>query len=302
MPSPGIHVSVNAPFVYVSTLSQSHICYEIVQRVDGPHFEQVFIDSRERACTHHVVLDIPKVDGSIGEDRIILFTDKRSSSIAGLHHPPERILKNASDIVFEACMPRTVIRLQRGDIRPPWRRPAHPTKASGNIDGILVDDLVGACSDGTIYAFSVLSEPARHLLRMLQNLIEVKRGRDPTAQDAMVKPRSGHILDVLMNGAEGAQDGNIRAHDVDPRRHERGPAGPKHKHVDGDLLVGWLDDGGDLEELLLRDTEKNVEVLFVEIALAVNGQWSVKAEGQSARSDMFMNVRGWMKQILMPIF
>ncbi|CAO2653403.1 Nn.00g028140.m01.CDS01 [Neocucurbitaria sp. VM-36] len=294
LPSPGIHVTVKPPFVYVSTLQHSHICYEIVEtdREDRFDFEQVFTDSRERSCTQHLVLDLPKsaLAGEQDNTTIVLLTDKKNASISGLYHPSERSIRHASDTVFEACLPRTVVRLQRGDIRPPWRHPHTP------LNGLLANDLLGACSDGTIYNFSILTRPARDLLRLIQNLIEAKIARDPSLQASLIKPRSGDIFDVLMNGAEGSQDAKITARSVDPSVSERGLASPRMKHVDGDLLIRWMREGGGLADLLREGTEKDVEGLFFELAGAVG------FIGRRGGLDGLVGeVEAWLSDVLMPV-
>lgn len=253
----------------------------------------MFTDSRERNCSSHLILDINNGDEAAPkQDTIVLVTDKTSASITGIYHPPERTYKNATDTFFEACLPRTVIRLQQGDIRPPWRRPA---KASKSAAGVLTDDIIGACSDGTIYTFSILSEPARHLLRFLQNLIEEKERRDPANQDTPISPRSGAIADVLMNGTEGNQGEKIRAMDIDPRQKERGPGGPRHKHIDGDLLGRWLNECGDFEALLNEGTEQNILRLFGEFAKGLWGDDVASVEEGVGRA------KEWMGEVFMPV-
>ncbi|KAL6703385.1 hypothetical protein ACN47E_009727 [Coniothyrium glycines] len=302
LPSAGIYASVKQPFVYVSTLSHSHICYEIQERQGKLYFEQIFSDSRERSCTHHLVLDMPHSEHGVGENRLVLLTDKKTSSITSLYHPPSRLSKTASTTIFEACLPRTVIRLQRGDIRPPWRRTSTLSNPRGLQEGVLVDDIVGACSDGTIYAFSILSESAHQLLRLLQNLVELKKTRNPAFQNTVIKQRSAELADILTIGAEGAQDSNIRAHDVDPRLHNRDRGATKHKHVDGDLLVKWLSEEGDLNELVCVGTETNVRVLFEEIAQSISNGWCATLEGDSkTKQNSFADVKNWMDLVLMPI-
>ncbi|KAH7371105.1 mono-functional DNA-alkylating methyl methanesulfonate N-term-domain-containing protein [Pyrenochaeta sp. MPI-SDFR-AT-0127] len=301
LPSPGLHISTQSPFVYVSTLQHSHICYEVVgtAREDRFDFEQVFTDSRERSCTHHLVLDLPSTVGEDNSnDRIVIFTDKKSSSLTGLHHPPERTYKNASDTVFEACLPRTIVRLQRGDIRPPWRRTAH----SNNITGVLADDIIGACSDGALYTLSILSQSARRLLCLIQNIIKTKRARNFRFQNIKLKSRSGDISDILMNGADGNQDERITARTVDPRYQEHGTGGPQKKHIDGDMLVRWLNEDGKLRPLLCEGTEQDVEVLFVELALGVNKEWSTSEETKLVDSgDLAVTVTEWLEKVLMPV-
>ncbi len=307
LPSPALHISAKPPFVYVSTLQHSHICYEVVPASEGRfEFVQVFTDSRERSCTHHLVLDLPKESQDEGQtDRIVLFTDKKSASLTGLYQPPERTYKNAADTVFEACLPRTVIRLQQGDIRPPWRRSARSSK----IIGVVTDDIVGACSDGTLYNFSILSNPALHLLRLVQNLILAKRARDPALQDTLIKQkqRRSDIFDVLMSGAEETttttsedDDDKITARSVDPRMHEHGAAGPRRKHVDGDVIVRWMDDGADLESLVCKGTEEHVQTLFAVLMKEVDSKWVV-VSGDMEVELMLEMVRRWIFEVLRPV-
>jgi hypothetical protein len=279
LPSPGIHITVRAGYIYVSTLQHSHLCF-VIDEVNGrSDFKRLFTDSRERQCTAHLVVDMPS---SPSQDTIVLVNDKKGASITGLYHSSVRTHKNAAPTLFEACLPRTVVRLQQGDVRPPWRRPATPTM------GVLTDDIIGACSDGTIFTFSILSEPARHLLRFIQNLIEEKEKRIPANQI------SGSIADVLMHGAEGNQDENIRSLDVDPRVKERSMAGPMHKAIDGDLVHRWLQVDGNIESLLKDGTEDNVKRIFVEFIKALFGDQIAYEEGLD-------KAREWLDEVFMPV-
>ncbi|XPT01219.1 hypothetical protein M3J09_010359 [Ascochyta lentis] len=305
LPSPGIHITVSDSMIFVSTLQHSHLCYGIRRfndsRVD---IEQVFTDSRERSCTHHLVLpanDLQHNSAMEGKS-LVLITDKKSATVSGLYHSGEVPFKNAATTVFEACLPRTVIRLQRGDVRPTWRRPSRFNKRSDRLQGVPIDDIIGACSDGTIYAFSILSESARHVLRLLQNLIEYKLARDPARQFTIVKHRSGDIFDVLMNGADGAQDGAIRARDVDPRHREREVAAPTNSHVDGDVLLHFFDGGGDLQDLLSTLAGPDVMALFEELGrrlLLHDGHYL--QHGQANAADILDGVQQWLDEVLMPL-
>jgi hypothetical protein len=239
----------------------------------------MFTDIRERNCTAHLLVDVPK---TLSQGTLVIVNDKKGSSITGLYRSSVRTHKNAAPTIFEACLPRTVVRLQQGDVRPPWRRPAAPTI------GVLTDDIIGACSDGTIYTFSILSEPARHLLRFIQNLIEEKEKRKPANQT------SGGIADVLMHGAEGNQDENIRSLDVDPRVRERSLAGPMHKAIDGDLVHRWLQVDGNIEVLLKDGTEENVSRIFVEFIRALYGAQTAYVEGLEKAEE-------WLVEVFMPV-
>jgi hypothetical protein len=159
-----------------------------------------------------------------------------------------------------------------------------------------VDDIIGSCSDGTIYAVSILDEPARHLLRFLQNLIEEKEKRDPAKQYTSISARSSAISDVLRNGAEGNQDDRLRAMDVDPRKRERRQGGPRHKHIDGDLVGRWLSESGDVAALLKDGTEENVGKLFAEFATALWG------DEVNSFEEAVVKTKDWLSEVFMPLF
>ncbi|KAL1795728.1 hypothetical protein ACET3X_005952 [Alternaria dauci] len=299
--SPGIHVSVIRPFVYVSTLQHSHLCYKVVEAARPGTFEFVreFSDSGMRNCARHLVVDLPstKEDSS---DRFVLVTDKKGSSVTGLYQPPVPTYSNASPTLFEACLPRTVIRLDRGDIRPPWRR------AAGQITGIVVDDIIGACTDGTIFTFSILAQPARLLLRLIQNLIEIKATRSGAHKYDAINPHSGDIFNVLMNNTAGNQHGELSVRDVDPRHlWQSSKRGPKHKHVDGDLLQNWLHEEGDLEFLVRNNADAEIIGLFEELALDVDQSWGGRDRGkgidQHENRRLCEHVKRWMSEVLMPV-
>ncbi|USP75491.1 hypothetical protein yc1106_02765 [Curvularia clavata] len=305
--SPGIHVSVNQPFVYVSTLQHSHICFRVqFSHTSGkPVFAPQFSDSGARNCSRHLIMDVPNASDEDHNNRFVLLTDKKSSSVVGLYHPRKVTYSSASDTLFEACLPRTVVRIDRGDIRPPWRR-ANP---KSKVTGVLADDILGACTDGTIFAFSILSQPARHLLRLIQNLIEVKNSRSNAHQHDTVKPRTGDIFRILMNNAPGAQHGNIMIRDVDPRHLERvSHRGPRHKHIDGDLLKRWMDESGnDVESLVCDHVDAEIDTLFMELARDVcqdqNRSSEIEGKGKAKMggSELYVQVASWMRDVLMPV-
>jgi len=300
--SPGIHVSVIQPFVYVSTLQHSHLCFKVVEsaRPDAFEFVREFSDSGMRNCARHLVMDLPDKEGS-SNHRFVLLTDKKSSSVTGLYQPPLRTHSNASPTLFEACLPRSVIRLDRGDIRPPWRRP----NPAGKTTGVLVDDIIGACTDGTIFSFSILSQSACLLLRLIQNLIEVKANRSGAYKHDTVKPRSGDIFNVLMNNTPGNQHGEILVRDVDPRYLGQSlQRGAKHKHVDGDFLRNWLHEDGDLKSLVWSDADEEVGKLFQKLALDVEERWGTNNTGETngyEKQKLCEHVKRWMSEVLMPV-
>ncbi|KAF2713263.1 hypothetical protein K504DRAFT_134278 [Pleomassaria siparia CBS 279.74] len=336
--SPGTHITVSRPFIYISTAADSHICYEVTALGDEHqnriHLKQVFSDSRQRDSAYHLVVPLPVSSASLSRPirtqnsvdslpsltsissitglpaTIVLLTDK-ACNVTGLFHPVQPTNKFATDTVFEACLPRSITRLQRGSIRPPWRRPCYSYTSTFPlpIPGIVTDDILGSSTDGSVYAFSILSHPALLLLKLLQNLVEAKRAKCPDMQVQATKMRSGDIFNLLMNGRDGRQDDSeIGARDVDPREKYGGVANAKGAWVDGDVVWRWLvEEKGDVRELVREGTEEGVGALFEEFV------WDLKTQGDGNGSgNGAMVVDGeeenavewtekWIESVLMPV-
>lgn len=139
-------------------------------------------------------------------------------------------------------------------------------------------------------------------MRLLQSIIEIKQARDPAYQFNTVKQRSGDIFDVLMNGADGAQDTTIRARDVDPRYKERGAAALKNNHINGDLLLRFFDEGGNLQDLLSRGMEQDVLALFMELAQTLQVHKSDHIRNEHSNTDDVVDWgRQWIREVLLPL-
>jgi hypothetical protein len=298
-------MSVCKNMVYVSTSHDSHLCFE-VQKFYPPQGEtfritQIFSDSRQRASLRHLVYTVadtsdPMRSGIQSEATIALVTDK-SASVSGLFQPIQSSNKSAATTMFEACLPRSVIRVQRGDIRPPWRRVYHPDPTHTVPAGVLNDDIIGACTDGTILSFTTLNGPALHLLRLLQNLIEAKQKRDPALRFSIAQKTSGHIYNLLQNGAEGPQEVSIKAREVDPEVQSRGPAAPRFRHVDGDMLSRFLERDGDLRSLVEGGCEDDVRKLFLEkVRTMFAGE-----NGERGEEQLVKGAEAWVKEVLTPL-
>ncbi|KAL1608505.1 hypothetical protein SLS60_003447 [Paraconiothyrium brasiliense] len=283
----------------------SHLCFR-VEKICPPQGEtfkitQIFTDSRQRSSLRHLVINTvdspdPKRPDAPKKATIVLLTDK-STSVTGLLQPNHASNKSAATTMFEACLPRSVIRIQRGDIRPPWRRVCHPDATHSIPAGVLIDDIIGACTDGTILSFAILNGPALHLLRLLQNLIEAKQKRDNALQFSSVKQIGGHIRDLLQSRAEGTQGSHIKARDVDPEVHGRGPAAPRFRYVDGDVLRTFFEQGGDLGSLVRDGCDEDVWKTFLEKERAMLRDLDVEREKQ----EVVERVERWVKEILMPL-
>lgn len=309
-------MTVSNPYIYVSTAQASHICY-VVSRPHGESqftIEPLFTDARQRDSLCHLVwrvgdmvpttwLDSP--DSITGKPKtspppplpanIVLLADK-SGNVAGLFHPHTQIQRFAGNTLFEACLERSVIRLQHGNVRPPWRR--HTRNISEDLDelpgvtGVLNDEVIGVCSDGTVYGFSILSAPSLKLLRFLQNLVEFKRAKNPELRHSIIGHKQNGDVDMMND-----EDELIKTRDVDPSVREKGNAAIRNRHVNGDVLIRFFnEEGGSLKSLVEEDTEESVGSLFKELALDVMAQ-----EGSFYGNEVYDRIREWVGEVLMPL-
>jgi hypothetical protein len=84
--------------------------------------------------------------------------------------------------------------------------------------------------------------------------------------------------------------------DVDPRERQRGQGGPRHKHIDGDLVGRWLSESGDVAALLKDGTEENVGKLFAEFATALWG------DEVNSFEEAVVKTKDWLSEVFMPLF
>ena len=144
--SPGIHISVKEPYIYVSTAKESLS----VIRKDKDRLIPLFSDEIARDSLFHLTLP----------NHSLILTSDKGCTVAGLWQPPSPRLDSSTCTVFEAVLPGSITRL-RHFARPPW----YKSDVSGDDTQIL-----GSGTDGSIYQFTVLSESSWRLLRFIQNM------------------------------------------------------------------------------------------------------------------------------------
>lgn len=225
MRSPGRHISVNEPFIYVSSSRESLSVY----RFDAGQLIYQFGDQSARDGLHH--LHLPSLS-------LVLASDM-SDTVVGLWQPPERRIDNAMTTVFEAVLPASITRL-RLITRPLWSRPDHQAHDATSLDPLLSDPsssikndetiILGSSTDGTLTQMSLLSSTEWRLLRFLQNMAE----RHP-----LICP---------------FHPGNPHRRHVEPS-----DARPHYMHINGDILERVVQRGGErlLNEML--DVEPDLE-------------------------------------------
>ena len=220
MRSPGRHITVKEPYVYISSSRESLSVY----RYDAGQLVYQFGDQFARPGLHHLQLPTQS---------LILASDM-DGTVVGLWQPPERRVDNAMTTLFEAEFPGSITRLRRIS-RPTWSRRDHglyginvdnPT----NPSSLEPDTILGSSADGTLTQMSLLSSNEWCLLRFLQNMAE----RNP-----LICP---------------FHPGNPHRRQVEPSTSR-----PHYMHINGDILERVLGRGGEtlIDEML--DVEPDYE-------------------------------------------
>jgi len=186
MKSQGVYITAEDPFIYVTTASSSLTIF----RFENDELLPFTSDDRARNGLAHL---------SLPNHKLVLITD-RDGSVTGIRQPERRPILNSTSACFEAELPCSITRLCNAAVRPPWRQNIVP--------GIVERDLLGSAADGSLFAFSVITETSWRLLRFVQNMCQ---------RDARLSYLTGPTT-------------NTRAH-LEPDGTK-----PTGYHVDGDIL------------------------------------------------------------------
>ena len=213
MRSPGRHITVKEPYVYVSSSRESLSVY----RYDAGQLVYQFGDQYARSGWHHLHLPTQS----------LILASNRACTVVGLWQPPERRIDNAMTTLFEAVLPGSITRLRR-IFRPIWSRRDHELHGS-NVDNsndpssLEPDTILGSSADGTLTQMSILLSNEWRLLRFLQNMAE----RNP-----LICPFHA---------------GNPHRRQIEPSTSR-----PHYMHINGDILERVLGRGGEtlLDEML----------------------------------------------------
>lgn len=150
MKSQGVYITAEDPFIYVTTASSSLIIFRY------EHDELLPFTSDDRARKGIAHLSLPN-------HKLVLITD-RDGSITGIRQPERRPIMNSTSACFEAELPCSITHLCKVAVRPPWKQ--------DTIPGIIERDLLGSAADGSLFAFSIITETSWRLLRFVQNMCQ----------------------------------------------------------------------------------------------------------------------------------
>jgi hypothetical protein len=176
----------------------------------------------------------------------------------------------------------------------------------------LLDDIIGACTDGTVYSFSLLKPPALILLKYIQRLIEIKVARATSKRATGFRKLLPSHPTTAYRGlfAEPTLrvDAPITLGDLGPTSLESiGFIAPKEWHVDGDVIVRFLDgeytdvswdEKHALFTLLTTGTDPAVMQRFVELADEALDD-KKKPENEM---DWAQLVQDWLREVTLDMF
>ena len=207
--SPARHITIEVPYVYVSTAGDSLAVFH--EKHDS--IEYSFSDTVARQCLHHINIPCPGF-------RLIITADM-GGSITGLWQPPyPPRIDSSLPTLFEASLPQATIRLQAVTL-PIWLRnrdalgdSEDPEKTQREwVSGQRF--LIGTSACGAMTQHMLLQSHRWPFLRFLQNLAE----RSPIICPFRHGPTMRHL---------------------DPARTTK----PETRAINGDVLMRLLDSGG----------------------------------------------------------
>lgn len=145
--SQALYISVDEPWVYVSTSGSSLFIFKVVAH---NRLDLQFVDEISRSNMFHLV--IPQ--------RSLVVTCQTGRTITGAWVPPKGEGTASTSTVFQARLPGSITRLH-GIHPPPWK---HDLDSE---DSIIA---VGSLIDGSFFQLSILDENAWRLLAFIQTL------------------------------------------------------------------------------------------------------------------------------------
>ena len=140
------HVSVEEPFLYISTAESGLFVF----KVDNERFIPYCAEGSVRPGIHHFV---------VARDSLVLTSDM-ACKLTGLWQPPQVRVDKTAPPVFEVNLTGSVTKFSQ-IARPAWQR---------RYSVLDSETIVGSCTDGTIYQFAILNKSTWRLLAFIQNM------------------------------------------------------------------------------------------------------------------------------------
>ena len=287
----GARVAISGSYAHVATSADSFQSYGLETTSDSEPMKRICSDGQARNSASILPISfhfssgdttVPLIQSALStrsfdenirrrsSTELVLLSDK-AGSIAGFLFSPDAEVANAAPLLFEATFVRSITVLRYGSVRPPWRRStsAHCQKThsmgynrngpshSQKPHGVLVDEIVGSSTDGTIISASIVNEHAWRLLSLLTRACTAQKHYATKRED-----KAGRTAQFSMD-TERDKD-KTKKQDIDRNRRptlsldinidpDNDTAGLRRKlayHINGDILAQVLEEEEDPQEAL----------------------------------------------------
>lgn len=184
--SHAINLTTFSPFIRATTAADSVLTYKLESKPSAKDPAQLLYslllfssDSLAREALTHLPIHLPlpsaapsrisssPISALLNSSDIpnMVLASDRSGAVFALLHSETQTYQIASQTLFEITLPQCVTHFARSTaIRPPWRAISDP--------GVLEADILGSCTDGTVYQFTIVDDKTRLLLKFLENLVK----------------------------------------------------------------------------------------------------------------------------------
>ncbi|KAE9988992.1 hypothetical protein EG328_003308 [Venturia inaequalis] len=190
--SHAINLTTSSPFIRATTAADSVQTYKLESKPSTKDPTQLQYtlrlfssDSVAREALTHLPIHVPlpsaqpsRISSSpisallnSSETPNIILASDRSGTVFALLHTETQTYQTASQTLFELTLPQCITHFAKSPaVRPPWRAITDP--------GVLEADVLGSCTDGTVYQFTLIDNKTRLLLKFLENLVKWDREED----------------------------------------------------------------------------------------------------------------------------
>ncbi|KFY52742.1 hypothetical protein V496_08233 [Pseudogymnoascus sp. VKM F-4515 (FW-2607)] len=254
---PSHAVSMDWDSQYLSVLTAKDSIMTLLYKGKGK-FQLQYVDEGSRTGLDHMSFPL---EGSTlhGAGSSLLLVSDKDCSVVGLHY--QRNMATGQTVpreyatLFEAEMPSCTTKFRLATIRHNWNTSPNELPLSGVIPwGDHQEDLLGISIDGSIRKFTIVEESLLQLLGILEHIAR---------QDPKICPT------YIQEDEEGEVSLPFDQEDA------------RNRHVDGDILKGWLT-VRHLEEFLMKTTStkgESAKTLTEALVSAVALHWPDKYIG-----------------------
>ena len=234
----GTSITISGALIHVSTASEGLITLRLnhspSRNEDGTFPYSLTAIAQppraDRPLSHTIV--------PITADVNLALVTTQDQQLLGLTSPsPDALTRHRTALLFEAQLPRSINRIKQGSIRPLWA-PAPPP-------GVLLSNIIGLSTDGSVTGISIIDEALWRRLFWLQRVLEWDEHYSPHAPEFPIYGVDAECSESLRGRARGVPIGFASGSMAEIALFSRDDIRPEgDRHIDGDILSRILQPGG----------------------------------------------------------